>query len=393
MMKSTKKMKIFNIFVIMSISVFLFTCNRPESLPLEVLEPSSHERVTFSREQVKQARIEFGGFQDAELSHDVYAKGKLMLPNDKMAEVNTTIGGIVSKIFVHHGESVGKGQPLCRLVHPDIIKLQQAFLNAKYEFNLASEQYGRQQLLIDEDISSKKDFEMSECNYLIARVNLEALKMNARLAGLNMQDLEAGTIRDHIDICSPIGGNVNDILIHIGQYVEPGAALFDVVDKTDLYAELMVFEKDIPYIRIGQRVTMTLSNISEKVFEGEVFAVHSTMEETARTIPIIVNFNELPDNSYPGMFVASTIHTGEAICSAIPESAIVSESDGEHYIYYTMDDPENATEMHFMKVRVKPVLVEDGYASIEVLDSLPENAMIVVEGSYYIRSVFLRSLE
>jgi hypothetical protein len=78
---------------------------------------------------------------------------------------------------------------------------------------------------------------------------------------------------------------------------------------------------------------------------------------------------------------------------ALPEEAIVSDSENEHYIYYTLNDPLASRQVHFYKVRVIPQLIEDGFASMDLIDPLPEEALIVVKGGYYIRSMYVRSLE
>jgi len=382
---------------LMTLSIVLLiitvSCGRQE-VPTEDVETSVNDTgVTFTRAQIEQAGIKFGNFEEAELSHDVFAKGKLVLPNNRHAQVSTTIGGIVSHIWGHPGDYVKKGQNLCRLSHPDIIKAQQDYLNAKFDLDLAKEQYERLKVLVNEDVASRKNFQVAERDYFTAETNFNALKMNAHLAGFDVQSLESGAIQGHLDIVCPITGKINNINLYIGQYVSPGMPLFDVVDKSELHVELMVFEKDIPFIETGQRVTLTLSNISDHVFEADIFTIGSTMEETARTIPVLAHLHEVPDNSYPGMFVSATIHTGESIFNALPEDAIVAEHEGEYYIYYTLDDYPSAEKINFLKVRVEPGLIEDGSASMELLEPLPENAHIVVSGGYYIRSMFIRSVE
>jgi cobalt-zinc-cadmium efflux system membrane fusion protein len=385
--------KLIHLLPAMITAVIVCSCDTGQKKSVPVEETADRQGIVFTSEQVRQAGMEFGYFQDAMLSHDVYAKGKLKVPNNKLATVSTAIGGIVREIFVNPGQHVRKGQALCRLVYPDIIEVQQEYWNAKFDLDLAKEQFERQQLLMDEDISSEKAFQKAERDYLSAKVNFDALEMNMQLAGFDIESLKNGNIKDHLDIRSPITGKVNEVQIHLGQYVDPDRPLFRVLDKTQMYVELMVFEKDIPFVSIGQRVTISLSNISDQVYEGHISTISSSMDETARSIPVIAVIDDIPQNAYAGMFVASTIHTGEATYKALPEGAIISDNEDENYIYYTLDEPDTATEFHFEKMEVKPLLLEEGYASVDLLDSLPENAHIVLKGGYYIRSMYIRSLE
>ncbi len=385
-------MKNIHILIILFIAGTIISCNTHQTKEETMSVASVPDQVTLSGAQIREAGISLGNFQEAELSHDVNARGRLILPHNSEAAVSTMIGGIVSEIVVHIGDKVKKGTALCKLIHTDIIQAQEDYLNARYNYDHAKSQFERQKVLNRENVSSEKSFQESERNYLSAKTRYDALEIMLRTGGFDMDKLAKGQIEEYLVLRSPIDGQVDKINTNLGKYEGPDQRLFDVVNKSDLHIELMVFEKDVPLVQTGQRVTFSLSNLGDKIYEASVFAIGSTMEESARTVPVLAHFKSREENLFPGMFVAATIHTGESMFQALPENALIAENENEYYIYYTLDEP-TASDFRFRKIPVKPGLIEDGFAQINLLGDLPEGALIVIEGAYYIRAEFMKALE
>jgi len=388
-------MKKETILAMLIVAGIVYSCEQRQPVTEEQSVPSSEmagDRITLSLEQVQRAGLSFGAFEEVELSHDVNAPGRLYLPNDNMARVSSMVNGIVHSIDIHIGNPVAKGTRLCRLVHPDIIQIQEIYIKAKLEYKLAGQDYERQQVLKKEKVSAGKVFQVSERDYFTAKATYESLRLRLKLAGFNLEAVDRGEIRDYLDVLSPIKGIVDKINVNLGNLAGPEVELFHIVCKEHMYLEVMVFEKDIPLVKVGQRVTFQLSNFSEHVYESEIFSIGSSLDMDTRSIPVFAEFEDVPDNIYPGMFVAATIHTGEGIFTSLPESAIISERQDEHYLFYTMDDIKGA-QLNFRKVAVTIGLSEDEYVQVDLAEPLPEGAMIVIDGGYYVRAEMLRSLE
>lgn len=381
------------LILLLAPGLILSSCGRKIAEEKGTVAEVLPEGVFLTRDQIGRAGILFGVFEEAELSHDVNARGKLVLPHDKEAGVSTSVGGIITEITVHIGDHVKKGAYLGKLSHPDIIDIQQEYLSARYDYELATSQYERQRALYEQKVASDKNFQESERNYRSARAYFEGFQLNMEQAGFDMVSLDQGKIQPFLLLKSPISGQVDKINTTLGNYVNPDVKIFDVVNRSELHIEVMVFEKDIPLVEVGQRVTFTLSNLGDKVYEASVFAIGSTMDENSRTVPVLAEFNNPPENVYPGMFVAAVIHTGESEYEALPEDALVSEREGEYYVYYTVDDVVNAPLISFTRVRVSPGLIEDGFAQVELLEEVPEGAQFVVSGVYYVRAEFMKTAE
>jgi cobalt-zinc-cadmium efflux system membrane fusion protein len=189
---------------------------------------------------------------------------------------------------------------------------------------------------------------------------------------------------------SPINGYVDEISINIGKYIKPGPTLFKIVDRSELLVELMVFEKDIMKIKKGQRIDFSLGNLSSQLYETHISAISGNVKSEAKVILALAEFSNINNELLPGMFVSAKIHTEENYLDALPEDAVIFDGEANYHIYYTIPSLMNKDHVAFKKASVERGFVEEGYAQVILLDTIPSEAKIVVSGSYYIYSAELQ---
>jgi cobalt-zinc-cadmium efflux system membrane fusion protein len=293
---------------------------------------------------------------------------------------------------VQLGDQVTKGQPLCRLKHPGIIEIQQDYLEAAHTFTMNEQQHERALKLHEENISSKKNFQKIQAEYMLSKGEKERLATFLRMIGIDPETLDEGNMRDYIDVYSPINGVVTDVYIHIGAFIGQDEEIMEVIDRSKLYVELMIFEKDIPRIRVGQTVTFTLANISDQEFQTRIFSIGGEVEAGSRIIRALAEVQNPDLNLYPGMFCASRIFTGGRNGYSLPESALVRESDSVKYVF-TVSSSDDAEEYSFKRIKASTGTNFWGY--VEILDPVQElhDNDVVIKGAYYVHSQMLKELE
>jgi cobalt-zinc-cadmium efflux system membrane fusion protein len=326
------------------------------------------------------------------LSDDVHARGKIILPPQNRASVAAIVGGVIQKIYVRKGQSIKRGQLLATYSSPDLINVQEDFINAKSQLDFLKKDYERQKTLKDKNINSDKDFQEIESEYQAAAGNYSACLAKIEMLNLDAEKLKGGEIQQKVGIVSPINGIVNEINVNIGTFAEERFVLFEIVDLSDEMLEIMVFEKDIHLVKAGQRVTFSPITHSGLIFEASVRSVGSMVEPDARVIKVIADIDEVMEEMIPGLFVSCEIHTSEDYLDALPESAVIIENDLDKYGFYTLDN-WNSKELTFHRFDLKTGYVEDGYINVKPLNELPENAKVALTGVYYIKSEILRNTE
>lgn len=345
--------------------------------------------VTLSNDKVKRAGIYFGKIEPALLSYDVSARGQVVVPPQNKAAVSVMIGGVIREIFVDLGEKVYKGQVLATYSTPDFIRMQQRYLSARNRWMLIEKEYERQKKLIGQNIKSEKEFQETESDYNEALSDLRAAEAELDMLGINRKHLEENGIETEIKIKSPITGVINNVYGSIGLYVDIQQPLFEVVNLDDLRLRVKVFEKDIPFIKPGQRITFRLSDKEAELNEAYIENIGSSVDPEGRVITVLATIKTQGLDLIPGMFVAAKIHTSEAMRDALPETAIIIDRDEENYGFYTLDDFD-APNLSFYKFKVTTGFVEDGFVHVTPSEPLPENAHIALDGVYYLKSELLK---
>ena len=354
--------------------------------------PAESESVVLNTEQIGIGKITFGTLTREVLSKDIKAKGKLILRWQKNASVGTMIGGTVESILVNVGDHVFRGKLLATITSPEIIVAQQQYISTRSLLNYQKSEFDRQELLNKEKINADKRLQEARKDLTDLEARYQSLKMQMEMFNIPLEALDEGSIQPVAGIVSLISGTVEEMDITIGQYVEPNNPMFRIIDKSNLLLELRVFEKDVPFIRIGQRVTFTLANLGPEIYEATVISIGKTVEQDARTVKVIASFTNTSEYTLPGMFASAEIHTDEQEVDALPEEAVVGEGSERAYIYYTLSLLHDSL-ISFHRMQVTTGFSEDGFIQVFLKDSLPPDARVVISGSYFVKSEELKQRE
>lgn len=384
------------ILFLLAIIIGLVSCNEQTEIPEdqdEVLEVVTDGSFKMSKEQLAYASIEYGSFEKQMLSDDVQARGELVLPVNAKANMVCLFPGSILKINVNEGDQVSIGQSLAVINSTAFIEAQQRYLMVKNQISMLQQEYERQKELNKEKISSDKYYQKSLADYNVAQAEIQGLSLQLKMAGVDFEKLDAGVITSELSIRTTLKGYVENINANPGKYINPDESIFQVINRNNLLIELNVFEKDILKVKAGQRITFSLGNMSQVIHEAEIISVGNTVQEEARVVKVLASFNNKGGRLLPGMFVSSEIHTGENEVNALPNDAILRMGNDEYIIFYTTPGMQFEDGTEFISVPVQMGNSEDGFAEITPLSMIPEDAIIVVKGGYYLKTEKARQEE
>lgn len=373
------------------ITVLLCSCGNKQVKPPADTGSPSDGGIVLSAAAVEQAGITFGLIEDKKLSHDVSARGMIVLLPEDVAIVSALMGGTVQSIGAKYGQQVRKGEVLATYTHPDIIEVQQRYLNARTMLEVKENSYKRLETLWKDKVNSEKEYQQARMEYQHAQAEFNSIKAKLNLLNISIESLDKGEVTRSIPIISPISGQVEEIYVSMGQYVDMQDPVFRVIDKSQPVLQLKVFEKDIHLIESGQRVTFASPSSSVEDFEARIFNVGAIVEKDARVIDVMASITGQTEGLIPGMFVASTIHTREQFLKALPESAVVVENENEKYGFYTTD-AQGSESYRFYPFDLTAGFEEEGYIEVYPITELPPNARVVLTGVYYLKSELMKSL-
>jgi len=381
-----KKTIINKTLALLFIAVLFASCG---SKTEETKQEEHHEEeasvVELTPEQVKIINLKLGKVEMKDLSGAIKVNGMLDVPPQNLVSISAPMGGFVKSTELLQGMKVSKGQAIVVMQHPDYIQMQQDFLESKSQLDYLELEYKRQQELSKDNVNSQKTLQQAKSQYESMLAKNAGLKAKLMMLGINGEKLTSQTIQNTISISSPISGYVTHVNVNIGMYVNPTDVMFKIVDTEHLHAELTVFEKDVPKIKIGQKVRFTLANETDER-TATVYLIGREISED-RTVRIHCHLDKEDLDLLPGMYLKAYVEAGTQSLPAIPNEAIVN-FEGKDYIFVTEKEAN-----HFKMLEVTKGISELGFTEVEMKEGLNNESLIVISGAYDILAKIKNSEE
>lgn len=348
--------------------------------------------IELTAEQLKTVGIELGKIEQKNLHSVVKASGYLEVPPQNKASVSTFIGAVIKSISVVEGVFVKQGQTLAVLEHPDFIKLQEEFISAKNNLIFLEQEYKRQKELFEQNAGTGKVFQKAESDYNTGKSKLSSLESQLKMLSVNPAELSKGNIISSILLTPPIEGYVGHITANIGAYAEPNKTLFEIIDNTKIHVDLLVYEKDLFKVKIGQKVNFILANQPEhqeehknETIEGEIFGINKAFENETKALTVHASIKNENHELIPGMYVNALINIGAQNVNVILVDAIV-KSEGKEWIFVVDEKQSGAGKYVFRIVEVITGISDLGYIEITAIDKIPADARVVIKNPFFILS-------
>src|SRR5699024_2931680 len=110
-----------------------------------------------------------------------------------------------------------------------------------------------------------------------------------------------------IPVKAPISGYIKSVVVGMGQHITPGDVLFEIVDNSNIHADLRVFEKDIFKVEEGQKVYFTVSNSSGRQYTATIYSVGQHFEKNPKTVLVHAKIDGTHDKLIQGMYINGRI--------------------------------------------------------------------------------------
>lgn len=342
--------------------------------------------VHLTDSQAINSQIVIGKAEKKEVYSMLKVTGKVDVPPQNMVSVSFPLGGYLKNTRLLPGMYVKKGGVLGVLEDIQFIQLQQDYLSAKVRMQFLASDYKRQQTLDAGQATSAKALQMVKSDYESQRVLVNSLDAKLRLIGINPTSLGAGRISNSVNIYSPISGYVSKVNVNIGRYISPTEVLFELVNPADIHLVLTVFQKDVPKLKVGQKVITYTANDPDRKIPAEILLISQDIAADG-SVQVHCHFELAEHKLLPEMFMNAEIETKNSEALVLPEDALVSY-ENKHYVFIQKE--KNVYEMvevlignndsgfvaiddaSSKAVIDKPLVVNNAYALLMALKNKPE---------------------
>jgi RND family efflux transporter MFP subunit len=204
-----------------------------------------------------------------ELRKTIRTVGKVAYDESRITSVNSKVTGWIEKLHVDTtGQEVRKGEPLIDIYSPDLVSAQQEYLIARGHFEKVKGSP------FPDVVKSAREMLAS------ARKRLDYWDIDdAQIATLE----RTGEVRKTLTLYSPFNGVVVSKAVFDGTRVMTGMELFRIADLSRIWVQADVYEYELPWVKRGVPVTVTLDYLPGKKFHGTVTYVYPYLEGKTRT--------------------------------------------------------------------------------------------------------------
>ncbi|HMI04895.1 MAG TPA: efflux RND transporter periplasmic adaptor subunit [Pedobacter sp.] len=370
-------------FSLLLMALFMAACGNPKAEEEPVQEEEHHEEnglVSLTPEQYELTGITLGTVEMKALSGTIKVNGVLDLPPKNLVSISTPLEGIVTSTEMLQGMRVKKGTVVAVIQNPEFIQMQQDYLDYKSQLQFLKQELDRQEELARENVNSKKALQKAKSEYHSMSARFLGQKTRLSLLDISFPVLEKGQILRTFNLYAPITGYVTQVNTNTGAFASTSDMLFKIADTEHLHAELTVFEKDVPKLKIGQKVRFTLANEAHERI-ATVFLIGREISKE-RTVQIHCHLDKEDTQLIPGMYLKAYVESGMSKVSALPEQSIV-EFEGKKYVFVEQpaEGKNKETAYQFKMAEVNTGVSENGYTQVS-FPGQDAGIKIVVKGAY-----------
>ena len=294
----------------------------------------------------------------------IRTQGTVSYDEDRILHVHPRTDGWIENLYVRtDGVRVKRKDDLADYFSPLVLEAQLEYIDALEQQELSS-------------------FDASELQEALAsgrsRLTYDLLRY-LKVPGMWAMGIEkALEPREIVPIRAPQGGIVTAVRAREGAYVTPADAIFTIVDLSEIWVMVDIFEHQIDWVRPGLSAEISTPAYPGHTWEGRVDFIYPEVHSRARTLRARLEFANKDEMLKPNMFVEVVIYGGpRKDILTVPREALILTGEREAVVKVLEDG-------QFQPVEVTTGMWQSG--QVEILDGLEEGDEIVVAGQFLIDS-------
>ena len=306
-------------------------------------------------------------------------------------DVKTQIPGLVKQVLVSEWVHVKKGQPLVRIdvseTEAQVKRAEAGIVSAKANLAQAQVSANRAERELARIIKLKEAGLATQQTLDDARSETEAAKARIGVAAAQIhvaeEELRQGVARQAKGlVVAPIDGIVALREVNVGDLASDAAAakpIFRIVDNRLLNLTVTVSSVDSGRIKVGQPVEFTVDSHPGRTYTGNVMYINPELSSADRSLKVIAEVRNVPENLKGGLFAKGRIVTGTRTqVLQVPRSALAA--------FDTQTKKGNLFVIENGAARKKEIL--SGAVSgdmVEVASGLQRGEQFVVRGGFNLK--------
>ena len=289
------------------------------------------------------------------LVQKVVANGRVNVP--VRVQLGMPAGGVLARLLVDQGDSVKAGQLLAELVPDeaaagvaraaarlqqvrelDLRAAQEDLRQAEVAVRQAERQLQRMRDLADGVSAQDLEKAQDEHDLALSRRDGAATRVRGNSAGggnerLAAADLAAAQAKlEQTRITSPFAGVVLRRLAQPGDMLAAGSSVLDVAPAGPTWLVVQPEEKNLAFLRVGQRALASADAYPDSVFMARITRVAPSVDAARGTVEVELVVDRPPLFLRPDMTVSIAVEVARKEGALVLPGELVRDADGTPWV-------------------------------------------------------------
>lgn len=345
--------------------------------------PNDPELFTIPQEQM--SHVQVLTVQPTTLTRTLRLTGAVAYNNFHTTPVISQISGPVNRIVVVPGQHVTKGEPMLYVASPDYSQLRTNYLKARDAYALTQKAYARAQDLYQHRAIAEQALEQAASAEVQAGGDLASAQAALKVLGITDPDaLVQSPPTFEVPVKAPINGEVVEQDVAAGQLLQTGTTqCFILSDTSSVWVLVNVYQKDLPYVRVGDPVTIQTESYAQ-AFHGRIAYVAAALDPATRTLQARIETSNPGEKLKKDMYVTASVNAGKiSNAIALPDAAVLRDAENQPFVYAGVGSNQFA--------RRQVTLGESLNGQTEITSGLKPGEQVIGNGSLFLQ--FANSLQ
>lgn len=263
-------------------------------------------------------------------------------------------GRIEDLLIDFTGEFVKKGQVIAHVYSPELVTAQKELFEAQKIANSQPDLFeaAKEKLL----------------NWRLSKTQIDEI-------------LKSGEVKEVFPIISDLNGYLVAKKVNEGDYVKKGQPLFEIADLSKIWVLFDVYESDMSWIKLGDKVDFTIASLPGEKFTGQISYIDPIIDPKTRVSKARVEMKNNSGKLKPEMFATGVVKAqipSKQNSLVVPKSAVMWT--GKRSVVYVKTVSDQGVYFNMREVTLGEML-GDSYI---IEDGLMEGEEIAVSGTFSI---------
>lgn len=338
--------------------------------------PKETNKVLMDEAQIKASDIHVASAGPIPISTILQFPGEIQINDDRTVHVVPRVSGVAEAVLVSTGQIVKKGQTLAVFSSQMISEQRSALQTAQKRLNLANTIYQREKTLWEQKITAEQDYLQALQSLREAEIAVDNAQQKLSAVGVILNNNSNSGSLNRFELRAPYDGLVVERNLSVGEAVKEDTPIFIISDLSTVWAEVHIPAKDLPHVRMGDKVTLRATAFEAQT-TGTVAFIGALVGELTRMAKARIVLANPQGGWRPGLFVSVEVKAAEVQVPIAIETDALQTLGTQQVVFVRTDTGFKA---HAVKLGLN-----DG-KHVEVLEGLAAGVRYAAKGSYILKS-------